>query len=120
MKLSVVLMSLWLVVGTAHSKEDEVAMNAFKHDPKIVKYLANKSLTNYWIKYQQLELDGICGFAGCEWRKLVTMKVTSKSSNAPSVTILAVVNGMAGNVKIEPKVNFVKLVDMQESAWPVM
>lgn len=120
MKLSIVMMSLWLMTNDVKANDNEIALAAFKHQPQVVKFLANKSLTNYWIKYQQVELDGICGFVGCEWRKLVTMKVTSKSSNAPAVTILAVVNGMAGNVQIKPTVTFMKLVEMQDIDWPTM
>jgi hypothetical protein len=86
-----------------------IAIDAVNSNQKIIHFLADKSLTNFKITYQQLELGDICGFVGCHWRKLVSVIVTSKSANAPSTTIVALVEGIVPNNQNKPTVTFVTL-----------
>ncbi|MBA6230754.1 MULTISPECIES: hypothetical protein [unclassified Colwellia] len=86
-----------------------IAIDAVKSHQKIIHFLADNSLTDLKITYQQLDLGDICGFVGCHWRKLVSVIVTSKSANAPSTTIVALVEGLVPDNQNKPTVTFVTL-----------
>jgi len=88
---------------------NQIAIDAVKSHEKIIHFLADKPKTHYRITYQQLELGDICGFVGCHWRVLISVIVTSKSANAPSTTIVALVEGMIPSQKQKPKVSFITL-----------
>ena len=86
-----------------------IAIEAVKKHPRVLEFLSNKPSSQYWIKFNQMELGGECGFTGCQWRKLVSLIVTSKSSNATSITIVALVNGHTPDNNSKITVNFVEL-----------
>ncbi|MBA6371792.1 hypothetical protein H4J56_10175 [Colwellia sp. BRX8-4] len=104
----IIILMLLLSISN-HCQANSIAIDAVKADEKIIRYLADKSITNFQITYQQLELGDICGFVGCQWRKLVSVVVTSRSANAPSTTIVALVEGIVPNNQEQPKVTFVTL-----------
>lgn len=91
---------------------DELAIDVVKAHPKIIDFLSKKPAAQHWIKFSQLPLGSECGFAGCQWRKLVSLVVTSKKSNAPSITILALVSGRHSNKTDNTNVEFVELTKL--------
>ena len=100
---------IFLLSISNNCQANAIAIDAVKSNQKIIHFLADKSLTDFKITYQQLELGDICGFVGCHWRKLVSVILTSKSANAPSTTILALVEGIVPNNQNKPTVTFVTL-----------
>lgn len=88
---------------------EDIAIEAVKKNPKIIELLSNKPLSKYSVDFHMMELGGQCGFTGCQWRKLVSLIVTSKAANAPSTTILALVSGYNPNIIKEISINFVAL-----------
>jgi hypothetical protein len=91
------------------SKADDIAINAVKSNEQIVLFLADKPLNAYQVTYEQIELGGICGYMGCSWRKLVSVVISSKKSNSPSQTILALVESSTKTSANTPKVSFINL-----------
>ncbi|WP_144392423.1 hypothetical protein [Pleionea sediminis] len=117
-QLKSILIILGLVFMSTESYSKDDAIQFFKEHPKVKSYLENKPHAKYWVKYDEIELGEICGFAGCQWRKLVAMTVTSKSANAPSDTFFAIVEGPVPVAKdAEPTIRFVDLTDMPPSKW---
>jgi hypothetical protein len=107
MKNIIILIFLLSVSYTC--KANDIAIDAVKSHAKIIHFLSDKSPNHYNVSFQQIELGGICGFVGCNWRILVSIVVTSKQSNAPSKTILALVEGMSSQPDDAPTVSFINL-----------
>jgi hypothetical protein len=91
---------------------NDLALSAVKKHPEIQKILSNKRFKNSTVKYHQMELGGICGYVGCHWRNLVSVVVTSQSSNSPSETFIVLVEGINPNSGVDPKVTFVELKEL--------
>jgi len=87
----------------------DIAIEAVKKHPKIIEFLSTKPISKYWVDFHKMQLGGQCGFTGCQWRKLVSLIVTSKASNASSMTIIALVSGNNANVSNEVAIEFVEL-----------
>ncbi|NQZ21237.1 MAG: hypothetical protein HRT53_04205 [Colwellia sp.] len=96
-------------VSRAADTTAEIAINAVKSHEKIINFLADKSSHDFQVSYQPLKLGGICGFVGCNWRQLVSVIITSKSSNSPTKTILLLVEGITSSIDSKPKVSFISL-----------
>lgn len=109
------LFLLLFLFSSTLSAEDN-AIKAFKNNADVIDFLSNKSAENYWIKFQQMKLGGECGFTSCQWRKLVSLVVTSKSSNASSTTIIALVSGDSAN-KIAVNIQFVELKNIDSKSF---
>ena len=116
MKLTTLMITLFFMFSCASQASDN-AINTVKKNEKIKQFLSDKSPKNYWIKYHEMELGGMCGIAGCNWRKLVSLVVTSKRANAPSVTIMALVQGQEPDRGSKPTIRFVDFKDMDPSIW---
>lgn len=110
----ILLLSISYASQAADSTAD-IAIDAVKSHEKIINFLANKSSDNYQVTYQPLELGGICGFVGCNWRQLVSVIITSKSSNSPSQTILLLVEGLTSSIDSKPKISFISLKNNQKN-----
>lgn len=106
--LFILLLSLSNVSQAVESTAD-IAINAVKSHKKIISFLAKKSSNDFQVTYQPLKLGGICGFVGCSWRQLVSVIITSKSSNRPSKTMLLLVEGITSSTDSKPKVSFIRL-----------
>ncbi|NQZ86357.1 MAG: hypothetical protein HRT54_02115 [Colwellia sp.] len=89
------------------SKAEDIAITAVKSNEQIILFLADKPLNAYQITYEQIELGDICGYMGCNWRKLVSIVVRSKKSNSPTKTILALVESSTNSNTNMPKVSFI-------------
>ncbi|WP_057831403.1 hypothetical protein [Colwellia sp. TT2012] len=94
---------------------EDIAINAVKMHPRIIEFLSNKPLSQNWVKYNQMDLGGVCGFAGCQWRKLVSLIVTSKNANASSITIIALVSGQNPSNISSTTVEFVELTKLAKN-----
>lgn len=105
MKSIILFISLLFI--SYNSQANDIAIEAVKSNEEVILFLADKSSSNYQITFQKIELGGICGFVGCNWRNIVSIVVTSKKSNATSTTILALVEGVTTNKKIPPTVTFI-------------
>jgi hypothetical protein len=93
----------------AENTTEYIAINAVKSHQQIIAFLANKSSSDFQVTYHALELGGICGFVGCNWRQLVSVIITSKNSNNPSKTILLLVEGLTSSIESKPKISFMSL-----------
>jgi hypothetical protein len=102
------IISIFLLSISFTLTANDTAINAVKSHKEVILFLADKSLNNYQINYEQIELGDICGYMGCQWRKIVSVIVISKGSNSPSQTILALVEGST-SMNNKPKVSFVTL-----------
>ena len=100
---------IFLLSTSFSLKADDIAIEAVKSNDEIILFLADKSQHDYNINFQQIELGDICGYMGCNWRKIVSVVITSKSSNSPTKTILALVKGSTRNSNEKPKVSFINL-----------
>lgn len=102
---------LLVLISYASQAKDSatIAVDAVKSHKKIINFLADKSSNDYQITYQQVELGGVCGFVGCNWRQLVSVIITSKSSNNPSKTILLLVEGLTSSIDTKPTVSFINI-----------
>lgn len=106
----IVFVLILTISYVSHAKDAaDIAIDAVKSHEKIIHFLKDKSSNDYQVTYQQLELGGICGFVGCNWRQLVSVIITSKSSNNPSKTILVLVEGLTSTIDSKPTVSFVNL-----------
>jgi hypothetical protein len=105
---NIVLFILLLSISY-HCQANDIAIEAVKSDKKVMLFLANKSIKDHKITFQTMQLGGICGFVGCNWRTLVSLVVTSKSANSPSTTILMLVEGLTSSINTPPTVTFVTL-----------
>ncbi|KGJ93786.1 hypothetical protein [Colwellia psychrerythraea] len=101
-----------LLLFSSNLFAEEIAIDVVKTHPEIIDFLSNKPATQYWIKFSQMSLGSECGFAGCQWRKLVSLVVTSKKSNAPSITTLALVSGQNSSNTDSTNVEFVELTKL--------
>ena len=117
MKIFIVFIFLLSIssVSQATDTPENIAINAVKSHEKIILFLADKSPANYHVTYQQVKLGGICGFVGCNWRQLVSVIITSKSSNNPSKTILLLVEGLTSSIDSAPKVSFIGIESSLEN-----
>ncbi|BAJ02092.1 hypothetical protein [Shewanella violacea] len=113
MKFIIILLCLFS--STVFS--EDIAIDAVKKHPKIIEFLSDKPRDQYWIDFHQMKLGGSCGFTGCQWRKLVSLVVTSKSANALSETIIALVNGEQPSHNSNIKVRFVELENLDEKQF---
>lgn len=110
MKSFMVFILLLLISYASQAKDSAtIAIDAVKSHEKITNFLADKSSSDYQVTYQQVELGGVCGFVGCNWRQLVSVIITSKSSNNPSKTILLLVEGLTSSIDIKPTVSFISI-----------
>ena len=100
---------IFLLSASFTSKADDIAIDAVKSNKEVILFLADKSLNNHKINFQKIELGNICGYMGCNWRKIVSVVAISKSSNSPSKTILALVEGSTNNTNEKPNVSFINL-----------
>jgi len=96
-------------ISQAETAPEEIAINAVKSQQQIIKLLANKPSSDFQVTYQSLKLGGVCGFVGCNWRQLVSVIITSKSSNTPTQTILLLVEGITSSLDNKAKVSFISL-----------
>jgi len=103
------LIFIFLIFTSFNSQANNIAIDAVKSNPKVINFLADKSPDKYRIAFQQVELGGVCGFTGCNWRKLVSLVVTSKSSNSPTSTVLLLVEGISSPSASEPTVSFITI-----------
>ena len=94
---------------------EDIAIEAVMKHPKTIELLSTKPLTKYWVEFNQMELGGECGFTGCNWRKLVSIIVTSKGSNALSSTTIALVSGHKPNNINNITVEFVELIKLTKN-----
>jgi hypothetical protein len=109
MKDFIILILLLSISKYGLASTKSIAIDTVKSHKEIILFLADKPLTNYIITYQQVELGNICGVIGCQWRKIVSVIVSSKSSNSPTTTILALVEGTTPNRNNAPTVSFITL-----------
>jgi hypothetical protein len=105
MKIFVIF--IFLLSASFISLANDIAIEAVKSNDQIILFLADKQLNTYQVTYDQIELGGICGYIGCNWRKLVSVVVISKNSNSPTQTILALVEGSSQDGNNKPKVSFI-------------
>ncbi len=119
MKSFFILFTILGLLGVSmNASADDQAIAAFKSEPKVEAFLADKTEDKYWVRFEKIKLGDICGIAGCQWRTLVSMIVTSKSANAPSVSFFAIVEGPVPVAKdAKPQVRFVELTEMEEQKW---
>ncbi len=103
------LIFIFFLCTSFNSQANNIAIDAVKSNPKVINFLADKSQDKYRITFQQMELGGTCGFTGCNWRKLVSVVVTSKGSNSPTNTVLLLVKGMNSTSRSEPTVSFITM-----------
>ncbi len=112
------LFILWgLSMYSNIANADDIAIKAVKAEPNVIAFLANKSASEYHISFDQADLGGQCGYAGCHWRKLVTLVVTSKKANALSETIMALVEGDTPEHGRPLKVKFVDFKPVADEFW---
>lgn len=104
---------------TMAANADVSAIDIFKQNEQVKTFLAKHTGDGYEIIFGEVPMGGRCGFVGCEWKKLVSLVITSKQSNAPSVTILAEVSGNTPDRGAKPTVRFVDLADMDAAKWKV-
>lgn len=111
MKIFALILCCLILSCSAQEINDnnKLALNIVKNHSKVHEFLNNKKTVNSSVKYQQMELGGICGFVGCNWRQLVSVVVTSKSSNSPSETLIFLVEGVNPDRGADPKVTLVEL-----------
>lgn len=93
------------------------AIEIVKQHPKIKQMLDKHPSEQYQISFGEVEMGGNCGFVGCTWQKLVSLVITAKRVNAPSMTILAEVTGNIPVRNSEPSVRFVDLKDIDPTIW---
>lgn len=97
--------------STAEPKQPS-AVDIFKQQAETKTLISKYSNKDYDISFGEVEMGGHCGFVGCDWNKLVSMVITAKRANSPSLTYLAVVSGQVPDRGTPPKVRFVDLTDM--------
>ena len=102
---------------SANADTPSTAISTVQQQDKIKSLITQYTNDNYTISFGEVEMGGHCGFVGCEWQKLVSMVITAKRSNAPSVTYLAVVTGQTPDRGAKPTVRFVDLADMDPAKW---
>lgn len=100
---------LLLLSSTASFAHDSKVISAVKKNPKVAAYLKEAKLASSTISFHQMPLTSICGFAGCELKELVNIKVTSTQSSASTKSMLAVVSYMELNEKSPIKVSIATL-----------
>ncbi len=110
MKNFMVLILLLTISSTSQANDSAaIAIDAVKSHEKVIHFLADKPSHDYQITYQQLQLGGVCGFVGCNWRQLVSVIIKSKSSNNPTKTILLLVEGLASSTYSKPTITFISI-----------
>jgi hypothetical protein len=109
MKQLIILILLLSISNSCLANTNSIAIDAVKSHKEITRFLVDKPLTNYNVTYQEIELGNICGFIGCHWRKIVSVKVSSKTANSPTTTILALVKGTIPSRNIPTTVSFITL-----------
>lgn len=110
-------MSISSSADTPSSPSTSLAISTVQQQDKIKSLITQYTNDNYTISFGEVEMGGHCGFVGCEWQKLVSMVITAKRSNSPSVTYLAVVTGQTPDRGAKPTVRFVDLTDMDAAKW---
>ena len=108
-RLIILVSSVIFLLGACKSVANDRAITAAKADITLQKRLVEVKDTAMSIEYGSTKLGGICGFAGCSWRELVSVVITSKTSNAPTETLLFVVEGMEPDRGAKPTVKKVEL-----------
>ena len=111
------IMSISSSADTPSSPSTSLAISTVQQQDKIKSLITQYTNDNYTISFGEVEMGGHCGFVGCEWQKLVSMVITAKRSNSPSVTYLAVVTGQTPDRGAKPTVRFVDLTDMDAAKW---
>jgi hypothetical protein len=109
--MKIIFILLFLFSNTLFA--NDIAMETFKNNKKIKAFLADKPTDQYWINYHQMPLGGECGFTGCHWRELISLVVTAKSANAPSTTIIALIDGNEPKETSTVNIKFVKLTEIK-------
>jgi len=119
MKLFISILCCFILSGIVKAEGDmgELAIKVVKNHPNVQMFITSKSSKNMTVQYHQMQLGGICGFAGCQWRHLVSVVLTAKSSNSPSTTIVALVEGIIPSRGNEPQVTFVELKPSDSPTW---
>lgn len=112
------ILTLLMILFSSPVFSEDIAIEAVKNHPSIKTYLGDKALAQHQVKFNQMELGGQCGFTGCQWRKLVSVIVTSSTANASSITILALVSGRnpsnIGNISVK----FVEITEDNGNVFP--
>lgn len=93
------------------------AIKWVKQHPKVQQLIKQHNERDYQTTYSELSLGGQCGFVGCDWHQLVSVVITAKRSNSPSMTILAKVSGQTPDHGKTPTVEFVELTTMDDKNW---
>jgi hypothetical protein len=101
----------------SNSAAPSTAISTVQKQDKIKSLITQYSNNNYTISFGEVDMGGHCGFVGCEWQKLVSMVITAKRSNSPSVTYLAVVTGQTPDRGAKPTIRFVDLTDIDAAKW---
>lgn len=111
------LIFLITILFSCTSQAETDALIALKKNEKLKVFLSRKPAEKFDVVYHQMSLGGTCGFVGCSWRELVSVVVTAKVSNAPTVTIIALIEGMTPKRNDSLKIRFVELEDKIPSDW---
>lgn len=88
-----------------------------KQNSKVQQLLAKHPPDHYDTTIEQVDLGGHCGFVGCDWHKLVSIVITAKRSNRPSINLLIKVSGQTPQTEQKPKLEFVELHAMNDNSW---
>ncbi len=104
--------SLALFIFTIYSStalsESNVALKAFKEHVTIQTIIRENATNSNKLSFDSMSLGGQCGVAGCSWKALVSLNITSFGSNAKTTVHTAIVTGMAPS-RTKPIVKFIDL-----------
>lgn len=99
------------------SSDNKNAIKWVKQHPKVQQLIKQHNADEYQTTYSELSLGGQCGFVGCDWYQLVSVVITAKRANNPSMTILAKVSGQIPDRGNPPNIEFVELTTMDDKNW---
>lgn len=112
---------LLLIIGLFMSENSQAnpvdVISLVKNHQQVQALIKAHPADNNEVTFTELELGGQCGIVGCTWHKLVSVVITSKRANAPSLTILAQVTGNQPARGSQPTIKFVDLTSMEPSKW---
>ena len=113
----IILWSALMVMSNLAAANTDLAINAVKQQQKIQTLLSAHDQQHYEVGYHAMPMGGHCGFVGCQWRELVSVVITAKRANSPTMTLLAEVTGQTPHRDRPPVVRFVELTDMNDKSW---
>lgn len=112
-----IFIGLLMLISQESLGKNPSAIEWVKQHPKVQTLVSQHNENEYQTTYSELSLGGQCGFAGCDWYQLVSVVITAKRANNPSMTILAKVSGQTPDRGNAPKIEFVELTAMDEKNW---